>query len=337
MVLVTRSDPGEARVSDELQATTAGCADAHRRLGQELESIDNSILRRASRLPGWTVAHVLTHLARNAESHIRMLGAASEGRSVEQYPGGYAQRASDIEAGAHRSASEICDDVRSTATELEATWALTSPAAWRGHGLTQGAEWPCRVLPFHRWREVELHHADLGVGYTHEDWPDGYVDRELSLALKALPERIAGADVRRVLAWVVGRGDQPASLTLAPWQSRREHYHLLPGDLEDLDRRVVTVFRSRLRQEAADTYGPLAQQMVELAQRMPGFGEVKTFTAEDGERVSLVTFATGEDHAAWRAHPEHRVAQRLGRDELYDEYLIQVCRVAAERAFRRDG
>jgi heme-degrading monooxygenase HmoA len=77
--------------------------------------------------------------------------------------------------------------------------------------------------------------------------------------------------------------------------------------------------------------------MVELAQKMPGFDEVKTFTAEDGERVSLVSFATPEDHAAWRAHPEHRVAQRRGRDELYDQYLIQVCRVVDERAFSRGG
>jgi heme-degrading monooxygenase HmoA len=77
--------------------------------------------------------------------------------------------------------------------------------------------------------------------------------------------------------------------------------------------------------------------MIELAEKMPGFGEVKTFTAEDCERVSLVSFASPEDHAAWRAHPDHRVAQRRGRDELYDEYLIQVCRVVAERAFRHDG
>ena len=34
-----------------------------------------------SRLPGWTVGHVLTHLARNADSMVRVLGAAEAGSS----------------------------------------------------------------------------------------------------------------------------------------------------------------------------------------------------------------------------------------------------------------
>jgi maleylpyruvate isomerase len=87
-IVIDEGEPGGTRVSDELLATIVGCTDAHRHLERRLESIDHAILRRASRLPGWTVAHVLTHLARNAESHVRMLGAASEGRSVEQYAGG---------------------------------------------------------------------------------------------------------------------------------------------------------------------------------------------------------------------------------------------------------
>jgi hypothetical protein len=36
---------------------------------------------------------------------------------------------------------------------------------------------------------------------------------------------------------------------------------------------------------------------------MPGFGEIKAFTADDGERVSLVSFASPEEHAAWRRIP----------------------------------
>ncbi len=52
----------------------------------------------------WTVGHVLTHLARNAESHVRMLEGATMGEALEQYAGGYDQRAADIEAGADRSA-----------------------------------------------------------------------------------------------------------------------------------------------------------------------------------------------------------------------------------------
>ncbi len=323
-------------MSDELTATIDGCTNAHRRLEQTIASIDDRTVRRASRLPDWTVAHVLTHLARNAESHVRMLRAASEGRSVEQYEGGYQQRSEDIEAGSNRPAREIRDDVRSTAEELEATWAGLSPSDWSSHGLAEGIEWPCRVLPFHRWREVELHHTDVGLGYTPGDWPDEYVDRELPLALSALPDRMGDVHGRQMLAWLVGRGEQPATLEIAPWPAGREHYLAAPPGLEDLDGRIVTVFRSRLRRQAADAYHPVAQHMAELARDMPGYVELKIFTAEDGERVSLITFASPEEQAAWRAHPEHRSAQRRGRDEFYDEYLIEVCRVLSERSFCRE-
>jgi heme-degrading monooxygenase HmoA len=88
---------------------------------------------------------------------------------------------------------------------------------------------------------------------------------------------------------------------------------------------VVTVFRSRLRGEAIDEYGPRAAEMLALAQTMPGLIDVKAFMADDGERVTLVTFADAESQRAWREHPEHRLAQRAGRDRFYAEYSIQVC------------
>ena len=49
-----------------------------------------------------------------------------------------------------------------------------------------------------------------------------------------------------------------------------------------------------------------------------------TFVAEDGERVSLITFDSSAAHAAWRDDPRHRAAQRQGRDEFYERYSIQV-------------
>ena len=95
----------------------------------------------------------------------------------------------------------------------------------------------------------------------------------------------------------------------------------------------VTVFRSRLRPEAVEEYGPLADRMAELADGMPGFVERKAFVAEDGERVTLVTFETREQQRAWRDHPEHRAAQRAGVERLYSEYRLQVCTLDDERRF----
>ncbi len=98
---------------------------------------------------------------------------------------------------------------------------------------------------------------------------------------------------------------------------------------------IVTVFRNRVRPEAREEYEPLAERMAELADGMPGFVERKTFTADDGERVTLVTFETLDQQHAWRDHPEHRAAQRTGVDSLYSEYRLQVCTLQDERTFVR--
>ena len=60
--------------------------------------------------------------------------------------------------------------------------------------------------------------------------------------------------------------------------------------------RVMTVFRSRRRDESEDTYRRLSREMETAARSVPGFVDFKSFTADDGEHVSLVTFATLEAH-----------------------------------------
>ena len=77
----------------------------------------------------------------------------------------------------------------------------------------------------------------------------------------------------------------------------------------------------------------LSEAMLAAARAVPGFVDFATFAGDDGERVSLVTFATPEAHAAWRDDPRHRAAQRRGVDEFYEWYSIQVA--TCERASYR--
>ncbi len=97
---------------------------------------------------------------------------------------------------------------------------------------------------------------------------------------------------------------------------------------------VVTVFRSRLRDDA-DGYGEDAAQIAALARTMPGYVEHKAFTAQDGERVTLVTFSDRASHDAWRDHPEHRAAMRRGIADYYETYSIQVGTTEYASAFPR--
>ncbi len=91
------------------------------------------------------------------------------------------------------------------------------------------------------------------------------------------------------------------------------------------------MFRSRLRPGVEEEYASLAAEMEALSRAMPGFVEIKTFTADDGERLSLVTFANRAAHDAWRDHPAHRSAQQ--RERLYASYAITVCAPGPARRF----
>ena len=75
------------------------------------QALTNDDLCQASALPGWTRAHVLTHLAQAADSRTGLLRAALAGRVGRQYPCEQA-RADAIDAGARRPAAVIRADLR---------------------------------------------------------------------------------------------------------------------------------------------------------------------------------------------------------------------------------
>lgn len=99
---------------------------------------------------------------------------------------------------------------------------------------------------------------------------------------------------------------------------------------------ILTVFRSRLRADAYDNgYADHAAAMLERARSMPGFVSFKSFTADDGERVSVIVFASREDQARWASDAEHRVAQAAGVTDYYTEYSVVVGDVTSDRRWSR--
>lgn len=154
----------------------------------------------------------LTHLARHADSVVRRLDGAVAGSVVQQYTGGRAGRARDIDQGATRAGSEIKADVVVSSVALDELLANFPSDAWdRPVVLGSGAEGPARDLAAARWREVEIHHVDLGLGYEPQNWDQAFVDRFLPGAVDSLPAR---ADRAALLAWSLGRGIAPE---LGPW------------------------------------------------------------------------------------------------------------------------
>jgi len=202
-------------------------ADATARFIQAIEPLSDGDMRRSTNLAGWTRAHVLTHVARNADSHCRRADAAVRGEVIEQYPGGFEGRAAEIDAGAARSADVLIDDVRSSADTLTLVWSGLPAAAWsRRTRDVGGRERPLNALPARRWQELEVHLVDLDVGVSYRDWSDDFVAVFLPKLRATVDDRLppgaristqAFADSREELAWLYGRMRLPELPELAPW------------------------------------------------------------------------------------------------------------------------
>ena len=187
-----------------------GCAAAQAALLEDIRDLSDDVARRPSRLPGWTVGHVLTHIARNADSVVWRLEGAARGELRDQYPGGLEQRRADIDSGAARPAADLVADVRASSAAVARAMAELPEAAWDAPSRTsRGVVEPSRDAVFSRWREVVVHHGDLGLRPV--PLPADLVSEWLSRELPALANR---ADPSALLAWVIGRGGAPE---LAPW------------------------------------------------------------------------------------------------------------------------
>ena len=199
----------------------ARVADAQARFDKAIAGLTDDDVVRPSRLPDWTVGHVLAHVARNADSHVRRTEAAIRGEVVEQYPGGFEGRAAEIDATAHGSAAELIDDVRSSGAAVLAAWGSTPAAAWDGVTTDVGGrERPLWQLVARRWQELEVHVVDLGIGVTHEDWPDDFVavwTPRLRQHFGDVASPSAELTDREELAWLYGRYARTDLPVLPPW------------------------------------------------------------------------------------------------------------------------
>ena len=100
------------------------------------------------------------------------------------------------------------------------------------------------------------------------------------------------------------------------------------------DRYTLVVFTSQRRLDRAaadDGYDEMAVRMEHLARQQPGFRDLVSVRGADGVGVTVATFDSEQDAAAWKRHPEHLEAQRLGRERFYEWYELQI--TEATRAY----
>lgn len=187
---------------------------ADRRLLGTVEGLTEEQLAAPSLLPGWSRAHVVAHLALNGEALAGVLVGVATDRPVPMYPS-QDVRDAEIEELASASADELrARLVDGTARFADAAAALPADRAdTRIERVPGGPGFRAGMVPLMRWREVEIHHADLDAGYSRTDWTDDFAVALLdSMAHRPWlrPGRLDATDLGR--SWEYGDpsgGDVP--------------------------------------------------------------------------------------------------------------------------------
>ncbi|HEX5201349.1 MAG TPA: maleylpyruvate isomerase family mycothiol-dependent enzyme [Actinoplanes sp.] len=198
--------------------------------------LDPAVVGAPSLLPGWTVGHVLTHVARNADAYTNLLTWARTGIETPPYASPEARDAA-IAEGAGRPLRDQIEDIRAAHERFADAGAAMPAQAWTFY--LEHIKQPAAGVPWSRLREVEVHHVDLAQGYGPADWSDAFALRLLreivSTARDDFPPMIlrpfgiehpwtigaaddapvVGGPTKSLAAWLAGRGDG-ADLTVSP-------------------------------------------------------------------------------------------------------------------------
>lgn len=168
--------------------------DATQRLLGSTIALSEQAWQEPARLPGWTRAHVATHLARNAEAFIRAIDSVLMGRRGLMYDSDE-DRDLAIERGSERRGLELQIDLDTSAGRLNRRFnVLDSVPSDLMVELLPGQLYRAALVPLVRLNEVALHHVDLDCGFEVQQI-DPAISR-LLLEWNCLTAQVAGPGVR---------------------------------------------------------------------------------------------------------------------------------------------
>jgi len=98
---------------------------------------------------------------------------------------------------------------------------------------------------------------------------------------------------------------------------------------------IVILFRSKLTDQAGEDYKAMDTELETLVRQNPGFVDVKSYTAADGERLTVVWWRDEKSLAEWRNLMRHREAQETGRQKWYEYYDMDVASITRSKSFVR--
>ena len=201
---------------------------ATERLDHVVAGLDEDTIHQPSGLPGWSRAHVVSHLARNADGLVNLLTWARTGVEHPMYASA-ADRDADIEEGAGRLAQVLIEDLRAACDRFVVATTRLPELAWSASVTARlPTPFPAANIPSMRLHEVWVHLVDLDAGVTFADVPGDHLEH---LVAEAVTRHINRPDGKRVRLTVELPGDRERVWDLV--NGRDDDRHDVSGSAAD--------------------------------------------------------------------------------------------------------
>ena len=172
-----------------MTASTEQLRTASQRLVLTVDALAEHDWTAPSLLPGWTRAHVVAHLALNGEAFAGAVGGVLRGERVPMYVSDQ-RRDGDIETLATAPPAELRGRLVAAVEAADAALVALgeAPAAVSDTVIDRTPDgdrhFPVSQIGTMRLRELEIHHVDLGSGYSPADWPAEFTETLLASTLE---------------------------------------------------------------------------------------------------------------------------------------------------------
>jgi heme-degrading monooxygenase HmoA len=94
------------------------------------------------------------------------------------------------------------------------------------------------------------------------------------------------------------------------------------------------VIFTNLRTDIDESYGEMAEEMVRLAELQPGY--LGHESVRNGLGITISYWQSLEAIKNWKAHTDHLVAQKYGREKWYVAYKTRIALVERDYGFERE-
>ena len=89
----------------------------------------------------------------------------------------------------------------------------------------------------------------------------------------------------------------------------------------------LVTFLSKRHQKDDRIYRTVAQDMIQLAKKQPGFIRIESWRNSEGFGVTLSWWKDEASIKAWRQNTEHLIAQKRGKKDWYAQYEVFITKV----------